>query len=155
MTALTDLAGVLGPAALPVKAVHIIFVIYWMAGLLIAGRYLVHMEGEQAISNTAAFRARWMPRVAKLRRIILVPSLVISWTLGLLLAANLGFAGGWLHIKIAIVLGLTLYQFWATRAAHALLAGHTPASGRTLRLMNELPSLAIIAIVLLVVLRPF
>lgn len=146
---MTGFLGAFGPAA---KALHIIFVVFWMAGLFIAGRYLVHLASELGGDAKAAI-ARWAPRFRLLRRVILLPSLVVTWALGLALAANLGFSGGWLHIKIALVLLLTFYQHLLARHATSMLAGGAPPA--RLRLLNEVPALFLVAIVFLVVLRPF
>ncbi|RYD48624.1 MAG: CopD family protein, partial [Sphingomonadales bacterium] len=96
--------GFLGTAYLWVKAAHIIFVIFWMAGLFLLPRYLVHHQ--EALGSPQA--GDWTRREELLRRMILTPSLLIVWLLGLILAANLGlFDGGaglgWLHAKLLLV----------------------------------------------------
>ncbi|MHA6721599.1 CopD family protein [Sphingomonas sp. RS2018] len=149
--------GLLGSAYPWVKAAHIVFVIFWMAGLFALPRYLVyHQEG----LGDAAEEARWTKREASLRRMILTPSLIVTWTLGLLLAANTGlFDGGagpgWLHAKLALVAGLSGYHGWAVGYARRLGQGSATLTGKQLRLVNEVPAFAIIAIVVLVVVRPF
>lgn len=149
--------GFLGATYLWVKAAHLIFVIFWMAGLFMLPRYLVyHQEG----LGDPAEAARWVEREGKLRRIILTPAMIAVWGLGLLLAANLGlFAGvpglGWLHAKILLVFLLSGYHGWAIGYARKLAAGKPTLSNRRLRMINEAPALATVLIVALVIVRPF
>ena len=150
------MTGWLGNAYLWVKAAHIIFVIFWMAGLFLLPRYLVHHQ--DALGTPQA--ADWIKREALLRRMILTPSLLIVWLLGIALAANVGlFDGGaglgWLHAKLLLVVLLSGYHGWATGYARKLAAGHGPIQSRTLRLLGEVPALAVVLIVVLAVVKPF
>ena len=151
------MTGWLGAAYDWVKAAHIIFVIFWMAGLFMLPRYLVyHQEG---LSDTAD-AARWVERENKLRAIILTPAMIVVWVLGLALALNAGIADGvpglgWLHAKLAIVLLLSGYHGWAVGYARKLAAIRPTLAGRTLRMLNEVPAFATIAIVVLVIVKPF
>ena len=151
------MTNLLGGAYLWVKAAHLIFVIFWMAGLFMLPRYLVYHQ--EALGDPAE-AARWVEREGKIRSIILTPALVMVWVLGLLLAANAGlFDGvqglGWLHAKLVLVLGLSGYHGWAVGYARKLKAGQAPLAGRTLRMVNEVPALAVTLIVILVIVRPF
>jgi putative membrane protein len=84
------------------------------------------------------------------------PAMVAVWALGLALIVNIGASGEWwFRLKFLTVIGLTVYQSWMIRYARALAAGRRTASGRTLRLLNEIPGLATIVIVILVIVRPF
>lgn len=149
--------GWLGSAYPWVKAAHVIFVIFWMAGLFMLPRFLVYhqedgLEGEMA--------TRWVEREGKLRAIILNPSAVVVWALGLALAAHLGlFSGaqglGWLHAKLALVVLLTGYHHWSVSYSKRLARGEARLTGRQLRLANEVPGIAALVIVLLVVAQPF
>ena len=150
------MSGFLGSAYLWVKAAHIIFVIFWMAGLFLLPRYLVHHQ--DALGTPQA--ADWVKREALLRRMILTPSIALVWLLGLALAANVGlFDGGaglgWLHAKLALVVALSGYQGWAVGYARKLAAGHGGIASRRLRLLGEVPALAVILIVVLAVVKPF
>ncbi len=150
------MAGFLGGAYLWVKAFHIIFVIFWMAGLFLLPRYLVHHQ--EALGTPEA--AAWTQREALLRKMILTPSMLIVWLLGLALAANLGlFEGGaglgWLHAKLLIVLLLSGYHGWAVGYAKKLARGQGSMSSRTLRMVGEVPALAAVLIVILAVVKPF
>ena len=149
--------GFLGAAYGWVKAAHVIFVIFWMAGLFLMPRYLVyHQEG---LADPAE-AARWVEREGKLRRIILAPAMIAVWVFGLLLAANLGILAGqpglgWLHAKILIVFLLSGYHGWMIGYARKLAAGKPTLSNRQLRMINEVPALGTVIVVVLVIVRPF
>jgi len=149
--------GFLGATYLWVKAAHLIFVIFWMAGLFMLPRYLVyHQEGLAELAEAA----RWTERETKLRRIILTPAMVLVWVLGILLAINAGLLAGvpglgWLHAKLLIVLLLSGYHGWAVGYAKKLARGRATVSNKALRMMNEVPALAVTLIVILVIVKPF
>ena len=150
---LAAMTGWLGDAYPWVKAVHVVFVIFWMAGLFMLPRFLVYWS---PIAADAPESALWAERCVRLRRIILNPAEVAVWVLGLALAFHLGFAGnGWLHAKLLLVVLLTGYSHWAVILSKRFARGERPVSERTLRLANEIPSLATIAIVILVIVKPF
>ena len=144
---------VLSMTYLWLKAGHIIFVIFWMAGLFMLPRYFVyHQEAELGSEESV----RWLDREAKLLKIILWPSLIVVWVLGLALAYSTGaFAYGWFHVKIAAVLGLTAYHIWLAGYHAALQRGERKLTGRHLRMLNEVPGIAAALIVIMVVIRPF
>lgn len=135
------------------KAGHVIFVIFWMAGLFMLPRYFVyHQEAPEGSSENAV----WIDRERKLLKIILWPSLVVVWVLGLALAISTNaFVHGWFHAKLAFVLGLSAYHVWLAGYAGALARGERRLSGRRLRLLNEIPGIAAAFIVVLVIVRPF
>lgn len=150
------MTGFLGGAYLWVKAFHIIFVIFWMAGLFLLPRYLVHHQ--EALGTPEA--VAWEKREALLRRMILTPSIGVVWLLGLALAANLGlFEGqpglGWLHAKLLLVFLLSGYHGWAIGYSKKLARGEGGIASRRLRMLGELPALAVILIVILAVVKPF
>ena len=136
------------------KAIHLIFVIFWMAGLFAFPRFLVyHQEG---LSDPAEC-ARWIEREGKLRKIILTPAMIIVWLFGLLLAYTIGaWDQGWFHAKLAIVLLLSAYHGWMIGYARKLTQSDAKLlTGKQLRLINEVPGLTTIAIVILVIVKPF
>jgi putative membrane protein len=144
---------VLSMTYLWLKAGHIIFVIFWMAGLFMLPRCLVYHQEAAPGSPEAAL---WVEREAKLLKIILWPSLVVVWVLGLMLATTIGaFAMGWFHAKLALVSGLTAYQIWLAGYAAALAKGERKLSGKALRMINEIPGIALAVIVILVIVKPF
>ena len=153
------MSGFLGAAYDWVKAAHLIFVIFWMAGLFMLPRYLVYHQ-EALAAGKADEAAAWVEREAKIRSIILTPSMIVVWVLGLALAVNLGLldgAGGlgWLHAKLLLVVLLTGYHGWTVGYAKKLAAGKPTLTGRHLRMINEIPALAVTAIVVLVIIKPF
>lgn len=135
------------------KAGHIIFVIFWMAGLFMLPRFLVYHQEAAPESPEAAL---WVERERKLLRIILAPSIVVVWVLGLLLAFNVdAWSQGWFHAKLALVLLLSGFHGWMAGYSRKLARGERPVDGKRLRLLNEVPGLAVALIVVLVVVRPF
>ena len=135
------------------KAGHVIFVIFWMAGLFMLPRYFVYHQEAPAGSPENAV---WTDREGKLLKIILWPSLVVTWTLGLLLGWTQGYFGqGWFHAKLAFVLALTAYHVWLAGYHASLAKGVRRLSGKQLRLLNEVPGMAAAVIVVLVIVRPF
>lgn len=143
-------------AAYPwIKALHIVSVIAWMAGLLYLPRLFVYHAGVPAGSSRAAMLAVMERR---LLRGIMVPALAMTYGFGILLLATPGavdWRQGWIWLKLALVGALTVFQLMLARWRRGFAAGMTPGSERFFRLINELPTLAMIAIVLLVVLKPF
>ena len=151
------MTGFLGATYPWIKAAHLIFVIFWMAGLFMLPRYLVYHQ--EALAGSSEANA-WVERESKIRRIILTPAMILVWVLGLLLAANIGlFDGqpglGWLHAKLLLVVLLSGYHGWAVGYAKKLARGVPTLSGRRLRLINEVPAIAVVLIVILVIVRPF
>lgn len=135
------------------KAGHIIFVIFWMAGLFMLPRYFVYHQEAEPGSVEAE---RWIDREAKLRKIILTPSLIVVWVLGLALAISTNaFSQVWFLAKFLLVAGLTGFHFWLVSYATNLARGEQPLSGKQLRLLNEVPGIAVVLIVVLVVIKPF
>jgi protoporphyrinogen IX oxidase len=144
---------VLAMTYLWLKAGHIIFVIFWMAGLFMLPRYFVY---HQECAPDAPENALWVERERKLLRIILWPAMIVVWVLGLSLAVTTGaFAQGWFHAKLALVLALSAYHVWLAGYAAALARGERKLTGRRLRLLNEIPGIAAALIVVLVVVKPF
>ena len=145
----------LGNAYLWLLAAHILFVIFWMAGMFMLPRYLVYHQEALAAGRTEE-AATWVERETKIRHIILTPAMTMVWLLGLTLATvGQHWGEGWLHAKLALVLALSGYHGWAVGYAKKLARGDARLSGRTLRMVNEVPALAAVAIVILVVIKPF
>ena len=150
---MSDLAGNFAVAYPWVKAAHVTFVIFWMAGLFILPRFYVYHH--ETTPGSAEDRA-WIEREDRVRTIILTPSMLIVWALGLALAyITQAWAQGWLHAKLALVLGLSAYQGWLGAYGKRLASGKRPLDSRTLRIMNELPGVAAAIIVVLVIVKPF
>jgi putative membrane protein len=138
-----------------VKAFHIVAVIAWMAGLLYLPRLFVyHAQSQVGSEQSETFKL--MER--RLLRFIATPAMLASWALGLILA----FSGlidlaedGWFHAKLALVLVLSAYHGLLAKWTKDFALDRNTRSPRFYRIANEVPTLAMIAIVILVVVRPF
>ena len=142
-----------GNAYIWLKAIHIIFVIFWMAGLFMLPRFFVyHQECEEGSPEIA----RWVDRERRLIKIILNPAMIAVWGLGLALTVQTAaWMAGWFAAKLILVLALSGYHGWMVGYARKLSAGGPLLSGKALRLANEVPGVATILIVILVVVQPF
>lgn len=139
------------------KAGHVIFVIFWMAGLFMLPRYLVyHQEALDRGGASSPEVADWIDRTRKLLKIILLPSIIVVWVLGILVATSSGaWSQPWLHAKLLLVLLLSGYHGYMSAYAKKLARGERALSGKQLRLLNEIPGLVAALIVMLVIVRPF
>ena len=152
---MNHLTGFLGPAYLWVKAAHLTFVIFWLAGLFLLPRFYVYHQ--EATVGSPEDRA-WIEREGRVRSIILTPAMLVVWILGLMLALdNSGGVLGtyWFTAKLALVFALTGYQGWLGHYGKKLASGERPLSGRAVRMINEIPGIAAALIVVLVIVRPF
>jgi len=149
----TQWTGWLGLAYPWVKAAHITFVIFWIAGLFLLPRlYVYHQETAFGSPEDRA----WIEREARVRSIILNPAMIAVWVLGLMLAFNIdAFHQGWFIAKFVLVIGLSAYQGWLGAYGKKLAKGERPLSGRAVRMLNEVPGIAAALIVFLVIIRPF
>jgi len=150
---MSEFAGFLGASYLWVKAAHITFVIFWMAGLFLLPRFYVY---HHATTPGSAEDRAWIEREDRTRTIILGPAMLIVWVLGLMLAVHLDvFREPWFIAKFALVVALTGYQGWISAYGKKLAKGMRPLENRTLRIMNEIPGVAAALIVVLAIVRPF
>ena len=150
---LPSLGYILELTYLWIKAAHIIFVIFWIAGLFLLPRYYVYHQESTPGSQE---ERRWIDRERKLRNIILTPSMILVWVFGLTLATvGRHWSEGWLHAKLLLVFGLSGYHGYMVGYGKKLARGERPVSGKALRIMNEIPGIATAVIVILVVLKPF
>jgi protoporphyrinogen IX oxidase len=137
------------------KALHIIAVIAWMAGLLYLPRLFVYHAGVPAGSNRAA-----MLQIMERRLLygIMTPAAIMTYGFGLLLAAIPGVVAwrqGWIWAKLALVAVLTVFHLLLAHWRRDLAAGKDSHTQRFYRIVNEVPTILMIAIVVLVVLKPF
>ena len=144
-----------GTAYLWVKALHIISVISWMAGLLYLPRlYVYHTAAEPGseLSETLKIMER------RLLRAIMNPAMIASWAFGLTLLAHLGaeaWADGWLHAKAVSVLAMTAMHMAMARWRRDFEDDRNTRSDKFYRVANEVPTLLMIAIVIMAVVKPF
>src|SRR4051794_12092097 len=134
---MTGLTGFLGPAYLWVKAAHVTFVIFWMAGLFLLPRFYVYHQ-ETAVGSPE--ERAWIERESRVRSIILTPAMLLVWVLGVMLAVHLdAWREHWLEAKLLFVVLLTGYQGWLGVYGRKLARGERPLSSRAVRMINEIP----------------
>lgn len=135
------------------KALHILAVIAWMAGMLYLPRLFVyHCEVKPGTDEYA----RFVKMEERLMRVIINPSMIAVWVLGILLTTSLGAWGeGWLHTKILFVIFLSGLHGFNSRWRRAFARRENKYSQRFYRIMNEVPFGLAVVIVFLVVLKPF
>ena len=135
------------------KAAHVIAIIAWMAGMLYLPRLFVyHADSPVGSAQSETFKV--MER--RLLRAIINPAMMVTWAIGLWLAwSGFHFAGGWLHAKIALVLVMSGVHGYFSAAVRAFAEDRNKKSSRHWRMMNEVPTLLLIGIVILVVVKPF
>ena len=135
------------------KAGHIIFMVFWLAGLFMLPRQLIYLHPFGADSPEAAI---WGDRIGKLRTIILTPSIIVVWILGLaLMVAIQAYTQGWFHAKLLFVLALTGFHGWMVMTAKKMLRGERPLGEKQLRMWGEVPGVLLAIIVILVIVKPF
>jgi putative membrane protein len=142
-----------GDVYLWLKSLHIIAVISWMAGLLYLPRlFIYHTDSAAGSEQSETFKVM----EHRLLKVIMNPAMMISWVLGLYMAWQAyGFSGGWLHAKIGAVVLLTATHVYFSRHVRRFARDENTKSARHWRLMNEVPTLLMIIIVILVVVKPF
>jgi putative membrane protein len=135
-----------------IKAFHIIFVTSWFAGLFYLPRILVNLA--MLAPDAQAERARLLLMARKLYR-FMMPLMLLALVLGLWLWLGYGITGGWMHAKLALVVGLIGYHHMCGGMIRRFERGENRHSHVWYRWFNEVPVLVLIAVVLLVVLKPF
>lgn len=135
------------------KAFHVIAVIAWMAGLFYLPRlFIYHTDAPPGSEQSETFKV--MER--RLLTVIMNPAMMITWVLGLYLAYEaFRFQGGWLHAKILLVVLLTIAHMHQSKAVRQFSADGPRRSARYWRLMNEVPTVLMMLIVILVIVKPF
>ena len=135
------------------KAFHVIAIIAWMAGMLYLPRLFVyHCEAEAGSRQSETFKV--MER--RLLTVITNPAMAVSWVLGLWLAWTGGwYAAGWLHAKVALVLVLSGVHGFFVRCVREFGADRNRRPQKFYRIINEVPTILIIGIVILAVVKPF
>lgn len=144
----------LGDAAyLWVKAVHVMAIIAWMAGMLYLPRLFIY-HSEVAATSEASALFKVMER--RLLNIIINPSMVIAWVLGLWLGWKAGFFyASWFHVKLALAVGLSAVHGFLSASVRRFAEDRNAYSTRFWRIMNEVPALLMVGIVILVIVKPF
>lgn len=141
-----------GSAYLWIKAVHVIAIISWMAGLLYLPRLFVYHTTVKPRSETSE-TFKIMER--RLIKAIMTPAMVVAWVLGLIMAVDGGlFSQGWFHVKLACVVAMTIAHFFLARCKDDFAADRNARSEKFFRVINEGPTLLMIVIVIVVIVKP-
>lgn len=144
----------LGEAAyLWVKAVHVIAIIAWMAGMLYLPRlFIYHCDAPVGSQQSETFKVM----EKRLLRIIMNPAMIVSWVLGLWLAWQAGwFSQGWFHAKLLMVFLMSGVHGYFSAAVRHFAEDRNDKTTRHWRIMNEVPTILMFAIVILVIVKPF
>lgn len=134
-----------------VKSFHIIAMVAWFAGLLYLPRLFVY----HALAQDETGRARFVVMERKLYYAIMTPAAIATVALGLVLWLGYGIGGAWLHAKLTLVAVLIAYHIYCARLMRDFRTGLNRHGHVFFRWFNELPALILIAIVILVVVKPF
>lgn len=136
-----------------IKSAHIVAMVAWMAGLFYLPRLFVyHVEATPGSPQSETFKV--MER--RLLKAIMLPAMIATWVFGLVLAWSAGFfTAPWLHGKLLLVVLLSGLHGFLSKAAKDFAADRNRRSGRFYRIVNEIPTVGLILIVILVVVKPF
>ena len=135
------------------KSLHLIAVISWMAGLLYLPRIFVYHSEASHESQKNVFKT--MER--KLYYYIMTPAMLLSWLFGLALIHEVGFeqiASFWLQLKLIFVIILTIYHFFLLQCLKKFAENNNSFSPKFYRIINEIPTVLLIAIIIVVVFKP-
>lgn len=138
-----------------IKSLHIVAFVAWMAGLFYLPRLFVYHVEQGADDAGKAGMLQTMER--KLQKVIMNPAMIVTWLCGLLMIGIPGlidWSAIWPWTKAVAVIAMTWFHMWCARQRKVLEAGDVSTSGRTYRMMNEVPTLLLIVIVISVVARP-
>lgn len=143
----------MGDPFLWLKALHVIAVIAWMAGLLYLPRLMVY-HADSAVGSERSETFKVMER--RLLKAIMNPAMIATWILGLAIAWGFGaFSEGWLHAKLALVFVLSGFHGMLAKRVKEFAADANTRPARYYRIVNEVPTVIMIAVVILVIVRPF
>lgn len=136
-----------------VTALHVVAVVAWMAGMLYLPRLFVyHAEVGPGTPQSETFKV--MER--RLLKAIVNPAMIVVWVSGLWLAWNVfAFQGGWLHAKIALVVLLSGLHGYLSASTRRFAGDANTKSARHWRIVNEIPTVLLVLIVILVIVKPF
>jgi putative membrane protein len=136
-----------------IKAFHIIAVIAWMAGMLYLPRLFVyHASAKPGSEQSETFKV--MER--RLLKAIMRPAMIVTWLLGIVLVLQGQFLGAtWFHVKITLVVAMTILHGLFSHWAHDFALDRNPRSPKFYRIANEIPTILLIAIVILATVKPF
>ena len=136
------------------KSLHLISVIFWMAGLLYLPRIFVYHSEKKDHQNTSEI---FKTMEKKLFNYIMMPAMILTWLFGLLLVSFLGFSvflEFWMQLKVVFVLLLTFYHFYLGRCVRHFSINQNLNSSKFYRIINEVPTILLILIVFIVIFKP-
>ena len=139
------------------KSIHLIAVISWMAGLLYLPRIFVYHS--QAVANNKSQDLISTFKIMERRLFIYImnPAMIVSWIFGILLIHNIGianFSSSWLQLKMLFVIILTIYHFFLFQCLRKFAENNNSFSPRFYRIINEIPTVLLIGIILIIVFKP-
>ena len=138
------------------KSLHVMSVISWMAGLFYLPRLFVHHTEKVEAGSETDLLFQMMEQ--KLFKVIMTPAMISTWGFGLCLVFTPGivdWSDGWPWVKAIAVLGMTWFHEWLGARRKEIVRGTNSRTGRTYRMMNEVPTVFMIVIVIMVIARPF
>lgn len=138
------------------KALHVISMVAWMAGLFYLPRLFVYHAEKVETGSSTDEMFQTMER--RLFKAIMRPAMMATWTFGLLLALTPGvvdWSAGWVWVKAGGILAMTGFHEWCGKTVGTFAAGRNEKPGRFFRVMNEVPTVLLIVIVIMVFVRPF
>jgi len=139
-----------------IKALHIVFVASWFAGLFYLPRLFVNLASVPADSHAERERLLMMARkLYRFSSLLMVPAIGLGLWLWWLLAGQHGISGGWLHAKLALVLAMSAMHGMFVHYVRDFADDRNRRTQRFYRIINEVPTLLMIGIVILVVVKPF
>ncbi len=138
-----------------IKALHIMAVIAWMAGLFYLPRLFVYHAERASVGSELDHTFQVMEE--KLLRVIMNPAMIVAWVAGLIMIGLGAFDWGavWSWVKIVSVILMTGAHGWMAARRKEFVAGTNTRTGRTYRMVNEVPTVLMLLIVVAVVVRPF
>ena len=136
------------------KSLHVISVIAWMAGLFYLPRLFVYHA--EKVGQTGETHDMFVTMERRLLKAIMNPAMIASWFFGLILVATPGvvdWSSAWPWTKAASVLGMTWFHIWLSGRRKEFVQGSNERTGRTYRIMNEVPTLLLVLIVFSVIVK--
>ena len=140
------------------KSIHLIAVISWMAGLLYLPRIFVYHSEAAANKKPEDLMSTFKIMERRLFIYIMNPAMIVSWILGVLLIYTIGienFSFIWLQLKLIFVIILTIYHFFLFQCLRKFAENNNSYSSKFYRMINEIPTVLLIGIILVVVFKPF
>ena len=140
------------------KSIHLIAVISWMAGLLYLPRIFVYHSEATANKKSEDLISTFKIMERRLFIYIMNPAMILSWILGVLLIYTIGienFSFIWLQLKLVFVIILTIYHFFLFQCLRKFAENNNSYSSKFYRMVNEIPTVLLISIILVVVFKPF